>query len=165
MMKSFYFVIFFLLSFIIGCKEQVKIDKETAKAILLTKDDKPLQLPKDKLIVVNFFAYSCTTCMKEMPILKKVITQDPEFKDKFIIIGMALDGDKDDLSDPTFPKYVNNRKNFVRFPVPGTPTTYIIDYRGKKYAVIYGAMPEDQLRKVLKEAWEKYKKQKEQHGK
>ncbi len=158
-------MILLVFSLFYGCKEQVKIDKETLKAILLTKDDKPIQLPKDKLIVVNFFAYSCTTCMKEMPVLKKVITEDPEFKDKFVIIGMALDGDEDDLSDPSFPKYVNNRKNFVRFPVPGTPTTYIIDHTGKKYAVIYGAMPEEQLRQVLKEAWEKYKKQKEKDGK
>ncbi len=164
MMKK---IILLLLPFLIffGCKNEVKIDKKTAKAILLTQDGKEIPLPKDKLIVVNFFAYSCTSCMKEMPMLKKVITEDPEFKDKFVLIGMALDGDKDDLSDPKFPKYVNNRKNFVRFPVPGTPTTYIIDYTGRKYAVIYGATTEEQLRKILKEAWEKYQKQKEKDGK
>ncbi|NPA51949.1 MAG: TlpA family protein disulfide reductase [Aquificae bacterium] len=163
MKKIIAFLVIF--SLITACKEQVNIDKQTAKAVLLTKDDRPIPLPKDKLIVVNFFAYSCTTCMKEMPVLKKVITQDPKFKDKFVIIGIAIDSDKDDLSDPLFPKYANNRKNFVRFPVPGTPTTYIIDYTGKKYAVIYGAMPEEQLRKVLTEALQKYEKQKEKNEK
>ncbi len=164
-MKFIKLLIIFTFLFLVGCKEKVEIDRETAKIILLTKDNREIKLPKDKLIVVNFFAYSCTTCMREMPILKKIITEDPEFKGKFIIIGMALDGDKDDLSDPTFPKYVNNRRNFVRFPVPGTPTTYIIDYTGRKYAVIYGATTEEQLKEILREAWQKYQKRlKEKNG-
>ncbi len=162
-MRRVFFFLVFLILFIDGCKEKVKVDRETAKIILLTEDNKEIPLPKDKLIVVNFFAYSCTSCMREMPILKRVITEDPEFKEKFVIIGMALDGDKDDLSDPKFPKYVNNRKNFVRFPVPGTPTTYIIDYTGRKYAVIYGSTTEEQLKEILREAWNKYIKQKEKH--
>jgi len=45
----------------------------------------------------------------------------------------------------------------------GTPTTYIIDYTGRKYAVIYGSTTEEQLKEILREAWNKYIKQKEKH--
>ena len=134
-------------------KESIKIPKG---AILVDKNGNPIPLPKDKLIVVNFMAYSCSSCMEEIPILKKVL-KEPEFKDRFTLIAIAIDGDKNDFSDPEFPIYANNSINQVRFPVPGTPTTYIITPEGKKLVYILGAVTEENLKKFLREALDKYK--------
>ncbi len=148
-----------LLLTTIGCKnkETGEAQLKNKKGILFDKQGNPIPLPKDKLIVVNFFAYSCSSCMREMPTLKKII-QEPKYKDKFVLIGLALDATKNDLSDPVFPKYANHNRNFLFFQVPGTPTTYIITPKGKKLVIIYGAVTEKSFRKFLDEALEKYKK-------
>ena len=161
MRKQFFISIFLMLSLVLlSCEKKEKTESQNQKseinAILIDKTGNPVPLPKDKLIIINFFAYSCSACMKEMPILKKTL-QEPEFKGKFQIIGMVLDSDKPDLSDPNFPIYPNNNKNFVRFKVPGTPTTYIITPEGKKLVIIFGAVTEESFKKFLREALEKYK--------
>ena len=153
-------VIFLFGMTLISCKEkgnqtESSISSQSKSTILLDKKGNPVSLPKNKIIIVNFFAYSCSSCMKEMPILKKII-QEPEFKGKFQIIGMVLDSNKPDLSDPNFLIYPNNNKNFVRFRVPGTPTTYIITPEGKKLVVIIGAVTEDSFREFLRKALKKY---------
>ncbi|SNZ08591.1 plasmid transfer operon protein [Persephonella hydrogeniphila] len=151
----FIFIPIFII--LLSCQEKEKTsDKELHRYILVDKNGNPVPLPKDKLIVVNFLAYSCSSCMKEIPVLKKVI-QEPQFKDKFQLIGIVIDSDKGDLSDPVFPIYPSHKQNFVRFPVPGTPTTYIITPEGKKLVVIYGAVTEKNFREFLKQALEKMK--------
>jgi thiol-disulfide isomerase/thioredoxin len=156
----FPFLIFVLTLNFISCKNkekksEISFSEKEKNAIILDKNGNPIPLPKDKIIILNFFAYSCSACMEEMPILKKII-QEPEFKGKFQIIGLVLDSNKPDLSDPNFLIYPNNNKNFVRFKVPGTPTTYIITPEGKKLVVIFGAVTEDSFRKFLREALKKY---------
>ncbi len=161
MKKQFFISVFLMLSLVLlSCEKKEKTESQNQKseinAILTDKTGNPVPLPKDKLIIINFFAYSCSACMKEMPILKKTL-QEPEFKGKFQIIGMVLDSDKPDLSDPNFPIYPNNNKNFVRFKVLGTPTTYIITPEGKKLVIIFGAVTEKSFKNFLREALEKYK--------
>ncbi len=151
-------ILYILLIFIIlteGCEKKDKTDsKKTHRYILIDINTNPVPLPEDKLIVLNFMAYSCSACIEEIPVMKKVI-QEEEFRDKFQIIGMVIDSKTGDLSDPLFPIYPNHRQNFVRFPVPGTPTTYIITPRGKKLIIIYGAVTEEKFRKFLREALRK----------
>ncbi len=156
MRKVLIFLLFFI--FIVSCNNKTEENKteNLSKYILVDKNGNPIPLPKDKLIVVNFLAYSCISCMKEMPIMKKVISS-PEYRDKFQIIGIVIDSPKGDLSDPTFPIYPNNDVNFVRFPVKGTPTTYIITPEGKKLVIIFGAITEESFKKFLNQALEKYK--------
>ena len=154
------FLVIFIPFFIFSCDKESKTEKTTenlSKYILVDKNGNPIPLPKDKLIVVNFLAYSCVSCMKEIPEMKKVISL-PKYRDKFQIIGMVIDSPDGDLSDPLFPIYPNNNVNFVRFPVRGTPTTYIITPEGKKLVYIIGAVNEESFRKFLDEALEKYKK-------
>ncbi|WP_457641604.1 TlpA family protein disulfide reductase [Persephonella sp.] len=131
--------------------------KDFHKYLLIDKNGNPVPLPEDKIIVLNFMAYSCNSCMKEIPVMKKII-QEPEFKNKFQIIAMVIDSERGDLSDPIFPIYPNHKQNFVRFPVPGTPTTYIITPKGKKLVTIYGAVTEENFRKFLREALKKAEK-------
>ncbi len=139
-----------------GCKEK-KEKVFVSKHILVNKEGKEIPLPKDRLIFINFMAYSCGSCMKELPVIKKVLS-DPEYRDKFVFIGCVIDADKDTLEDKNFPFYSCNRSNFVRFPVPGTPTTYIITPEGKKLVVIFGAITEENLKKFLDDALKKYEK-------
>ena len=130
--------------------------KSFAKDILKDKFGSPVKLPEDKLIVVNFMAYSCGHCMAEIPTIKKVL-KDPEFKDKFIVIAFAIDGKQNDFKDNNYPIYANHPENQVRFPILGTPTTYIITPTGKKLITIYGALTEENFRKYLIEALKKNK--------
>ncbi len=163
MKKIFTFFLFFILIFSCDDKKSVKNEKSNeklSKYILVDKEGNPIPLPKDKLIIVNFLAYSCVSCMKEIPVMKKVVLM-PQYRDKFQIIGIVIDSSKGDLTDPLFPIYPNHNVNFVRFPVRGTPTTYIITPKGKKLVVIIGAVNEENFKKFLNEALEKYKKEKE----
>ncbi len=140
--------------FLFSCKSTDKGNVTVSKHILIDANGKPIHLPQDKLIVVNFLAYSCSSCMKEIPEMKKVISQSP-YKERFKIIGMVIDSKKGDLTDKLFPIYPNNKANFVRFPVSGTPTTYIITPKGKKLVVIFGAVNEERFKKFLDQAWNK----------
>ena len=161
-MKSLLFVLLFLVAFIsFSCKnkDKKKISRLPNDAIVVDYEGKVIPLPKDKIIILNFMAYSCSSCMEEIPILKKVLKEE-KYKDKFYLIGIAIDSQKNDFSDKEFPIYSNNKINQVRFPVPGTPTTYIITPKGKKLVIIYGAVTEENLRKFLDEALKKYKKRK-----
>lgn len=153
---SIFLTLIFLI-FGIGCKNKEKEDITVSKYILLNKEGKPIPIPKNKLIFLNFMAYSCSSCMKELPVIKKVLSSPP-YKDKFAFIGCVIDADKDDLSDKNFPFYSCSRSNFVRFPVPGTPTTYVITPEGKKLLFILGAVTEKNLKKFLDEALKKYEK-------
>ncbi|WP_084609399.1 TlpA family protein disulfide reductase [Sulfurihydrogenibium subterraneum] len=124
------------------------------KTLLLDKFSNPVPLPSDKLIILNFMAYSCGHCMAEIPTIKKVL-KEKEFEGRFVVIAFALDGKENNFKDRDFPIYANNPKNQVIFPIFGTPTTYIITPSGKKLAVIYGALTEENIRKYLREALSK----------
>jgi thiol-disulfide isomerase/thioredoxin len=155
-----YIIYLFLVVVFISCdkKEENKSLKVAPKnAIVIDYEGKEIPLPKDKLIILNFLAYSCSSCMEEIPILKKVLKED-KYKDRFYLVGLVIDSKENDLSDKQFPIYANNKINQVKFPVPGTPTTYIISPEGKKLVIIYGAITEENLRKFLDEALIKYKK-------
>jgi len=155
-MKNFFLIFAFLI--IISCENEstsINNNIKKSKYILIDAQGNPIPLPKDKLIVVNFMAYSCGACISEIPKMKDVISKE-RFKDKFQIIALVIDSKKGDFSDPLFPIYANNNINFVKFPVPGTPTTYIITPEGKKLITIYGAVTEKTFRKFLIEALKKY---------
>lgn len=125
-----------------------------AKEILKDKFGNPINLPKDKIILINFIAYSCGHCMAEIPIIKKILKED-EFKNKVIVIAFAIDGKENNFKDKEYPIYANHPENQVRFPIFGTPTSYIITAEGKKLAVIYGSLTEKNLREYLREALKK----------
>ncbi len=154
-------VLIFIFLFLTGCntekREDSSLKTKKTNAILIDAKGNPVPLPKDKLILVNFMAYSCSACMEEIPTIKKILSL-PNYKDKFKVIAFAIDSTENNLKDKEFPIYGNNKLNQVRFPVPGTPTTYIITPQGKKLVIIVGAVREDRLKNFLNEALEKYNK-------
>lgn len=124
---------------------------------LYDKNGSEVSLPQDRLIILNFMAYSCGHCMAEIPVFKKVLAK-PQYKEMFAIYGFAIDGKENNLKDPYFPIYTNNPRNNVVFPLMGTPTTYIIDPQGKKLQIIYGSITERSLEEFLSKSLEKYRK-------
>lgn len=128
-----------------------------ARVKLYDKNGAEVNLPQDRLIILNFMAYSCGHCMAEIPVFKKVLAK-PKYKERFAIYGFAVDGKENNLKDPYFPIYTNNPRNNVVFPLMGTPTTYIIDPRGKKLEIIYGSITEKSLEDFLSKSLEKYRK-------
>ena len=158
----FKYLFFFLFLFFVSCGNNDNTNNKSISknAILVDAKGNPIPIDKNKIIIVNFLSFSCVSCMKELPVFKKVLNK-PKYKDKFQFIGIALDSSEGDFKDKDLPIYPNNNVNFVRFKVNGTPTTYIITPDGKKLVVIYGAVTEKSLEKFLDEALkkaEKYKK-------
>lgn len=145
-MKFVAFILFFL----------IKLSFAQSSIKLYDKNGNEISFPKDKLIILNFMAYSCGHCMAEIPVFKKVLSK-PEYADKFVIYGFAIDGKENNFKDKQFPIYSNNPKNNVVFPVMGTPTTYIVDSSGKKLEIIYGSITEKKLEQFLKESLKKHK--------
>lgn len=134
----------------------IKLSFAQSPLKLYDKNGNKISFPKDKLIILNFMAYSCGHCMAEIPVFKKVLSK-PEYADKFVIYGFAIDGKENNFKDKQFPIYSNNLKNNVVFPVMGTPTTYIVDFSGKKLEIIYGSITEKKLEQFLKESLKKHK--------
>ncbi len=141
-MRKIILLVFLIFTFSFGVEKKV---------VILDKFGNPISLPENKIILLNFMAYSCGHCMAEIPTIKKVL-KEKEFKDRVVVIAFAVDGKENNLKDKDFPIYANNPKNQVVFPIMGTPTTYIVNSSGKKLALIYGSLTEENLRKYLQDA-------------
>lgn len=103
----------------------------------LTGEKVPMQSLRGKVVMVNFWATSCTTCIKEMP---EMVQTYNKYKDKgldFVAVAMSYDP----------PNYVLNYAQSRNLPfkvaldvqgdvaksfddVKLTPTTYVIDKQG-----------------------------------
>lgn len=104
----------------------------------LTGEKVSMQSLRGKVVMVNFWATSCTTCIKEMPAMVQTYNK---YKDKgldFVAVAMSYDP----------PNYVLNYAQTRNLPfkvaldtqgdvaksfddVKLTPTTYVIDKQGK----------------------------------
>lgn len=104
----------------------------------ITGEQVSLQSLRGKVVMVNFWATSCTTCIKEMPAMVQTYNK---YKDKgldFVAVAMSYDP----------PNYVLNYAQTRNLPfkvaldvqgqvaksfddVKLTPTTYVIDKEGK----------------------------------
>lgn len=104
----------------------------------ITGEEVPMQSLRGKVVMVNFWATSCTTCVKEMPSMVQTYNK---YKDKgldFVAVAMSYDP----------PNYVLNYAQTRNLPfkvavdvqgevaksfddVKLTPTTYVIDKEGK----------------------------------
>ncbi|HZW23711.1 TlpA disulfide reductase family protein [Noviherbaspirillum sp.] len=104
----------------------------------ITGDKVSMQSLRGKVVMVNFWATSCTTCIKEMPAMVQTYNK---YKDKgldFVAVAMSYDP----------PNYVLNYAQTRNLPfkvaldtqgdvaksfddVKLTPTTYVIDKQGR----------------------------------
>lgn len=112
-----------------------------------------------KVTVVNFWATSCSTCVKEMP---RMVQMYNEFKPKgleYVGIAMAYDN----------PEYIKNYVNDKKLPfniawdqdgtlstkfgnILGTPTTFVIDKKGNIIKQYVGEPNWDEIYSVINKA-------------
>ncbi|WP_137939648.1 TlpA disulfide reductase family protein [Chitinivorax sp. B] len=114
--------------------------------------------PKGKVTLVNFWATSCGTCVKEMP---QLVATYQKYRDKgYETVAVAMSYDP--------PNYVLNyaEKNQLPFPVTldvegkaaqayggvmVTPTTYLIDKRGNIVQRFIGEPNMTELHKLIED--------------
>ncbi len=119
----------------------------------------PLKDMRGKVVIVNFWATSCTTCVGEMP---QMISTYNQYKDQgldFVAVAMSYDP----------PDYVKNYTHTQKLPfdvaldsqstlanafgdVQMTPTTFVIDKNGKILKRYLGEPKFDELHALLKQA-------------
>jgi len=114
---------------------------------------------KGKVVMVNFWATSCVTCIKEMPQMTETYNQYKDQGLEFVAVAMSYDP----------PNYVLNYAQTRKLPfkvvldpqgelaksfgdVKLTPTTYVIDKEGKIIKRYVGEPEFSQLHKLLEKA-------------
>jgi peroxiredoxin len=125
----------------------------------LSGEKVPLQSLRGKVVMVNFWATSCTTCVHEMP---QMVQTYNKYKDKgmdFVAVAMSYDP----------PNYVLNYAQTRNLPfkvaldtqgdlaksfgdVKLTPTTYVIDKNGKIIKRYVGEPEFAELHQLLEKA-------------
>lgn len=138
---------------------------ETSAIQLTTIDQKKIdfaQFQKEgKVTVVNFWATSCSTCMKEMPNMVKMYNELHGKGLEYVGIAMQYDN----------PSFVNNYARDKQLPfnvawdadgklsnqfgnIIGTPTTFIIDKKGKIIKQYIGEPKWDEIYATINQALE-----------
>lgn len=114
---------------------------------------------KGKVVMVNFWATSCVTCIKEMPQMTETYNKYKAQGLEFVAVAMSYDP----------PNYVLNYTETRKLPfkvaldpqgelaksfgdVKLTPTTYVIDKQGKILKRYVGEPEFSQLHKLLEKA-------------
>jgi peroxiredoxin len=114
---------------------------------------------KGKVVMVNFWATSCVTCIKEMPQMMETYKKYKDQGLEFVAVAMSYDP----------PNYVLNYAQTRKLPfkvaldpqgdlaksfgdVKLTPTTYVIDKEGKIIKRYVGEPEFSQLHKLLEKA-------------
>jgi peroxiredoxin len=114
---------------------------------------------KGKVVMVNFWATSCVTCIKEMPQMTETYNKYKDQGLEFVAVAMSYDP----------PNYVLNYAETRKLPfkvaldtqgeiaksfgdVKLTPTTYVIDKEGRIIKRYVGEPEFPQLHKLLEKA-------------
>jgi len=113
---------------------------------------------RGRVVVVNFWATDCVICMKEMPDMARTYDRYRERELEFIAVAM-----RHDPPNRVLDYAERNRLPFIVALDPAgelavafgsvtfTPTTFVIDKRGKIVARIQGAPDFAKLQKLLEE--------------
>ena len=117
----------------------VKLDGDKAPDFSLKSvDGKTIRLSdyKDKVVIVDFWATWCPPCRRGIPDLVSI---QKEFKDKLVIIGISLDGEKTIKDVPEFVKsyginyhivYGDEKVVSAYGGIQSIPTAFVIDKKG-----------------------------------
>lgn len=144
--------------FIWGGPSNTGIQAPASKFLLTTGQTLESQDLKGQVVLVNFWATTCTTCVAEMPQLAATYEK---FKDKgYKTIAVAMQYDK--------PEWVLNFQKTRKLPfdvaldhtgenaqnwgqVKLTPTTYLVDKKGMIVKTYVGAPDFDKLQALIEE--------------
>lgn len=121
----------------------VKEDKAASDFTLKTPEGNDLSLSDyaGKYVLINFWAYWCSPCLKEFPDMQKLYENVD--KDKFEIIGIHAGPYNSEAADfvnhfgITFPIVSDPDTSLKGWDIPALPMTYLINPDGK---VVYQAI-------------------------
>lgn len=128
-----------------------------APALALTDlAGKPVSLAdyKGKVVLLNFWATWCEPCQEEIPDL---IALQKKYESKgFTVIGVSMDGLGKKLVEPfiaknkvTYPIWLAGGDNPPGYDVPGLPTSYLIDSKGRVAASYIGGRSGDEFERDI----------------
>ncbi|HTP33765.1 MAG TPA: thioredoxin family protein, partial [Candidatus Acidoferrales bacterium] len=115
-----------------------------------TLDGKPLTLPKDKVVVVNFWATWCVPCIKEIPSFNKL---NRDFASKGVAVyGIGMDEEGIERIKPFLAKHpieytvgLGNPGFNETYKLDELPVTLIFDRTGKQVQRFEGYTKEEDL--------------------
>ena len=102
----------------------------------INKDTMKLSDMRGSVVLINFWATWCTSCIEEMPSLERlaqILSGNPHFKIVTILYRDDLDRASLYMKQNayTFPVYINPDETAPRlFGITGVPETFIIDKKG-----------------------------------
>lgn len=105
-----------------------------------------------KVLLVNFFASWCPPCRAETPDFVKVYGEE---KERFSIVGLSTDADKDDIAkfisefNVNYPVYMSDQSLSMEFGISTIPTSIIYGPDGKLIDIIVGGIPEKDLKNII----------------
>jgi peroxiredoxin len=114
---------------------------------------------KGRVVMVNFWATSCVTCIKEMPQMTETYNKYKDQGLEFVAVAMSYDPPNSVLNYPQtrklpFKVALDTQGELAKSfgDVKLTPTTYVIDKEGKIIKRYVGEPEFPQLHKLLEKA-------------
>lgn len=139
--KAVSFVTTRVFSMEVDKEDQVNLTNYNWELLDLKGNKTNLQLYKNKVIVLNFWATWCPPCVAEMPSFQKLYN---EYGDKVVFLFVANDDPEKvhtflNNKDYVLPVYFQGSKVPEEIDSNALPTTYIIDKNGAIVAKKVGA--------------------------
>ena len=120
---------------------------------------------KGKVVMLNFWATWCPSCIAEMPDLQKLYEKESAKETpELILLGVAAPGVGKEQDEEgvkaflkergwTYPTLMDRDGSvFTTYGASGLPTTFVINREGGVFGYIPGAMSEEILQKVVEQA-------------
>ena len=133
-------------------------NKQAPNVTFTTIEGKKISMAslKGKVVLINFWATECRTCVTEMPALASIYNEFASKGFEVIAVAMPYDPPAQVLNYATqkklpFPVMDDGLGDIVRQfdDVSVTPTTYIFNKQGKRIQYTVGALNFKQLRLLL----------------
>ena len=145
-----------LVLLLAGCKEEKLARGETAPALAaFDLQGKPASLERweGKAVYLNFWSASCGGCLAEMDTLQ---TLSQRWPDKLVVVGVNTDPEQVDIA-PLLAKHgisypvLRDQLHITqdRYQVIGTPTSIVIDPRGRVRDLHQGWRKPEELQAVF----------------
>lgn len=149
--------LFVLLVALTGCKEEKLALGEPAPALAAFDtqgNEATLERWQGKGVYLNFWSASCGGCLAEMHTLEKLSQQ---WGDKLVVVAVNTDNESVDIAPLlarhhiTYPVVRDQLKiTQERYQVIGTPTSFLIDAKGRVIDMHQGARNEQVLAETFR---------------
>ncbi|MFQ1050874.1 TlpA family protein disulfide reductase [Avibacterium paragallinarum] len=147
-----------VLFLLISCKDQTaNIGSQAPDIAAFDLQGNKVELSQfaGKKLLINFWSETCGICIVEMKLLQQFSQSYPE---SLQLLAINIDGErgntqavaeKNQLTLPIAKDQLNITAE--RYQLVGTPTSFVLDPKGKILYKFEGLIPEDELRKLFEE--------------